>query len=156
MDKSIERIDQLVELWLDGSTTDAEEHELRSLVEACSEALPARLVWVATAFGGFEALSEERNPQSVHRPLYAHRQPLRPLQRVAVWALSAAAVVALAIAISIDREPYCYINGKAIYNAQIAMNETRCFEHLDELDQTMQVLTLLENLNNENNLEVNN
>ena len=72
------------------------------------------------------------------------------------WGLAAAAVVVLAIAISIDREPYCYINGEAIYDAQIAMNETRCFEHLDELDQTMQVLTLLENLNNENNLEVNN
>ena len=156
MDKSIERIDQLVELWLDGSTTDAEEHELRSLVEACGSALPARLAWLATTFEGYGALAEERNPQPVKCQQRARRQSIRPLQRVVQWGLAAAAVVAMVVAISIDREPYCYINGEAIYDAQIAMNETCCFEHLDELDQTMQVLTLLENLNNENNLDVNN
>ena len=156
MDKSIERIDQLVELWLDGSTTDAEEHELRSLVEACGKALPARLTWVATAFEGYRTLAEERNPQPAKRQQRARRQSIRPLQRLAVWGLSAAAVVAAVVATTIDREPYCYINGEAIYDAQIAMNETRCFEHLDELDQTMQVLNLLETLNHENNLEVNN
>lgn len=145
MDKSIERIDQLVELWLDGSTTDAEEHELRSLVEACSEALPARLAWVATAFEGYRTLAEERNPQPVKHQQRARRQPLRPLQRVAVWALSAAAMVAMVIAISIDREPYCYINGTAIHDAQLAMNETACFEHLAELDEAMSVLSMFEN-----------
>lgn len=145
MDKSIERIDQLVELWLDGSTTDAEEYELRSLVEACGEALPARLVWVATAFGGFEALSEERNLQPVKRQQRARRQLIRPLQHVVQWGLAAAAVVAMAIAISIDREPYCYINGTAIHDAQLAMNETACFEHLAELDEAMSVLSMFEN-----------
>ncbi|MBQ5853728.1 MAG: hypothetical protein IIW53_06520, partial [Rikenellaceae bacterium] len=88
MDKSIERIDQLVELWLDGSTTDAEEHELRSLVEACGEALPARLTWLATAFEGYRTLAEERNPQPVKRQQRARRQSIRPLQRLAVWGLS--------------------------------------------------------------------
>ncbi len=145
MDKSIERIDQLVELWLDGSTTDAEEHELRSLVEACSEALPARLVWVATAFEGYGALAEERNPQPVKRQQRARRQLIRPLQRVVQWGLAAAAVVAMVITISIDREPYCYINGTAIHDAQLAMNETACFEHLAELDEAMSVLSMFEN-----------
>lgn len=145
MDKSIERIDQLVELWLDGSTTDAEEHELRSLVEACGEALPARLVWVATAFNGYRALAEERNPQPVKRQQRARRQLIRPLQHVVQWGLAAAAVVAMAIAISIDREPYCYINGTAIHDAQLAMNETACFEHLAELDEAMSVLSMFEN-----------
>lgn len=145
MDKSIERIDQLVELWLDGSTTDAEEHELRSLVEACGEALPARLVWVATAFEGYGALAEERNPQPVKRQQRARRQLIRPLQRVVQWGLAAAAVVAMVIAISIDREPYCYINGTAIHDAQLAMNETACFEHLAELDEAMSMLSMFEN-----------
>lgn len=145
MDKSIERIDQLVELWLDGSTTDAEEHELRSLVEACGEALPARLTWVAIAFEGYGALAEERNPQPVKRQQRARRQLIRPLQHVVQWGLAAAAVVAMAIAISIDREPYCYINGTAIHDAQLAMNETACFEHLAELDEAMSVLSMFEN-----------
>lgn len=145
MDKSIERIDLLVERWLDGSTTDAEERELRSLVEALGSALPARLGWLATAFGGFEALSEERNPQNARRPLQARRQPLRPLQRVVQWGLAAAAVVAMMVAISTDREPYCYINGVAIHDAQLAMNETVCFEHLAELDEAMNMLSMFEN-----------
>lgn len=145
MDKSIERIDQLVELWLDGSTTDAEEHELRSLVEACGEALPARLAWVATAFEGYGALAEERNPQPIKRQQRARRQLIRPLQHVVQWGLAAAAMVAMAIAISIDREPYCYINGTAIHDAQLAMNETVCFEHLAELDEAMSVLSMFEN-----------
>lgn len=145
MDKSIERIDQLVELWLDGSTTDAEEHELRSLVEACGETLPARLAWVATAFEGYGALAEERNPQPIKRQQRARRQLIRPLQHVVQWGLAAAAVVAMVIAISIDREPYCYINGTAIHDAQLAMNETACFEHLAELDEAMSVLSMFEN-----------
>lgn len=145
MDKSIERIDQLVELWLDGSTTDAEEHELRSLVEACGEALPTRLAWVATAFEGYGALAEERNPQPVKRQQRARRQSIRPLQHVVQWGLAAAAVVAMVIAISIDREPYCYINGTAIHDVQLAMNETACFEHLAELDEAMSVLSMFEN-----------
>lgn len=145
MDKSIERIDLLVERWLDGATTDAEEHELRSLVEACGEALPARLVWVATAFEGYGALAEERNPQPVKRQQRARHQLIRPLQRVVQWGLAAAAVVAMVIAISIDREPYCYINGTAIHDAQLAMNETACFEHLAELDEAMSMLSMFEN-----------
>lgn len=144
MESNIERIDRLVERWLDGSTTDAEERELRSLIEAQGEALPARLAWVAIAFGGFRALGEERNRQSVRRPLRAQRQPLRPLQRIAVWALSAAAVVAMVLATTIDREPYCYINGVAVHDAQLAMNETACFEHLAELDEAMSVLSMFE------------
>lgn len=145
MDKSIERIDQLVELWLDGSTTDAEEHELQRLVAECGAELPARLGWLTTTFEGYGALAEERNPQPVKRQQRARRQLIRPLQHVVQWGLAAAAMVAMAIAISIDREPYCYINGAAIHDAQLAMNETACFEHLAELDEAMSVLSMFEN-----------
>ena len=145
MDKSIERIDQLVEMWLDGSTTAAEEHELRSLVEACGEALPTRRAGVATAFEGYGALAEERNPQPVKRQQRARRQLIRPLQHVVQWGLAAAAGVALVVAISIDRVPYCYINGTAIHDAQLAMNETACFGHRAELDEAMSVLSMFEN-----------
>lgn len=153
MDKSIERIDQLVELWLDGATTDAEERELQRLVAECGAELPARLGWLTTTFEGYGALAEERNPQPIKRPLRAQRPTMRLGQRIVAWSMAAAAVVAMIVATTIDREPYCYINGVAVHDAQIAMNETRCFEHLAELDQTMQVLTLLEDFNLENNLE---
>lgn len=146
MDKSIERIDQLVERWLDGSTTDVEERELQRLVAECGSALPARLAWLATTFEGYGALAEERNPQPVKRFLPIQRQTLRPMQRIVAWSLAAAAVVAMIVATTIDREPYCYINGVAIHDAQIAMNETRCFEHLAELDEAMEVLNLIQDV----------
>ena len=100
---------------------------------------------MATAFEGYGALAEERNPQPIKRQQRARRQLIRPLQRVVQWGLAAAAVVAMVIAISIDREPYCYINGTAIHDAQLAMNETACFEHLAELDEAMSVLSMFEN-----------
>ncbi len=68
------------------------------------------------------------------------------MQRIVAWSLAAAAVVAMIVATTIDREPYCYINGVAIHDAQIAMNETRCFEHLAELDEAMEVLNLIQDV----------
>lgn len=145
MENYIERIDQLTERWLDGATTDAEEHELQRLVEECGTALPARLRWLADTFEGYRALAEERNPQPVKRSQHAHRAPLITLKRIATWSLAAAAVVVAIIGFSIDHEPYCYVNGEAVYDAQLAMNETVCLDYLSELDQVMNVLTILEN-----------
>lgn len=145
MENYIERIDQLTERWLDGATTDAEERELQRLVKECSTALPARLRWLADTFEGYRALAEERNPQPVKRSQHAHRAPLITLKRIATWSLAAAAVVVTIIGFSIDHEPYCYVNGEAVYDAQLAMNETACLDYLSELDQVMNVLTILEN-----------
>ena len=145
MENYIERIDQLTERWLDGATTDAEERELQRLVEECGTALPARLRWLADTFEGYRALAEECNPQPVKRSQHAHRAPLITLKRIATWSLAAAAVVVAIIGFSIDHEPYCYVNGEAIYDAQLAMNETACLDYLSELDQVMNVLTILEN-----------
>ena len=145
MENYIERIDQLTERWLDGATTDAEERELQRLVEECGTALPARLRWLADTFEGYRALAEERNPQPVKRSQHAHRAPLITLKRIATWSLAAAAVVVAIIGFSIDHEPYCYVNGEAVYDAQLAMNETACLDYLSELDQVMNVLTILEN-----------
>lgn len=145
MENYIERIDQLTERWLDGATTDAEEHELQRLVKECGTALPARLGWLADTFEGYRALAEERNPQPVKRSQHAHRAPLITLKRIATWSLAAAAVVVAIIGFSIDHEPYCYVNGKAVYDAQLAMNETACLDYLSELDQVINVLTILEN-----------
>lgn len=145
MENYIERIDQLTERWLDGATTDAEEHELQRLVEECGTALPTHLGWLADTFEGYRALAEERNPQPVKRSQHAHRAPLIALKRIATWSLAAAAVVVAIIGFSIDHEPYCYVNGEAVYDAQLAMNETACLDYLSELDQVMNVLTILEN-----------
>ena len=145
MENYIERIDQLTERWLDGATTYAEERELQRLVKECGAALPARLGWLADTFEGYRALAEERNPQPTKRPQRTHRAPLITLQRIATWSLAAAAVVVAIIGFSIDHEPYCYVNGEAVYDAQLAMNETACLDYLSELDQVMNVLTILEN-----------
>ena len=71
-----------------------------------------------------------------------------------VWSIASVlslCVVAIALTITLRHsstaEPniYCYVNGEAIYDAQLAMNETACLDYLSELDQVMNVLTILEN-----------
>lgn len=141
MENNTERIRLLSQRWLDGSTDDAEERELRRMA-AETDALPQDLRWIGLLLGGMEKLAEERAPKRTgrHRPM--------PLRRIVLWSLSAAATIGLAAIVAIDRQPYCYIDGVPVTDAAVAMNETACFERLAELDDAMQLVKLLENNQN--------
>ncbi len=138
MENNNERLRLLSQRWLDGSTTDAEERELRHIA-AETASLPDDLQWIGALKGGLDSLAEERAP----RPL-GRRRPVT-VRRIVLWSLSAAAAATLAAVIVNDRQPYCYVNGVPVTDAAIAMNETTCFEHLSELDEAMQVMKLFEN-----------
>lgn len=138
MENNNERLRLLSQRWLDGSTTDAEERELRHIA-AETASLPDDLQWIGALKGGLESLAKERAP----RPL-GRRRPVT-VRRIVLWSLSAAAAATLAAVIVNDRQPYCYVNGVPVTDAAIAMNETACFEHLSELDEAMQVMKLFEN-----------
>lgn len=136
----IERLERLAERWLSGEATDAEERELRDGLRK-AEALPSSLEECRMLFEGFEALSEERMPgmPAVGRPV-AELQfaRLRRMRRLVGWsvAVAAAAVVAVGIFFGVDRlrAPYCYIDGKAIYDKEVAMQATVYFDSFAALD----------------------
>lgn len=51
--------------------------------------------------------------------------------------MAAAAVVAIALIVDYQRTPYCYIDGQAIYDAEVALASTDCLAQLEQLDQSM-------------------
>lgn len=80
--------------------------------------VPESLREVRTLFGGLDALAGERSPE---------RWKPRRIRRMApLWGIAAAAAVVLGIFVCADllRKPYCYIDGVAVYDAEVAMQTT--------------------------------
>ena len=129
MNERQERIEQLVKRWLAAQTTDAEERELRDWFRR-TENLPASLRDVQAMFVGLEALAEDRLPAGRTLPLRRRMSPL--------WGLAAAAVVALGIfaCAGLLRKPYCYIDGVAVYDKEVALQTTVYLESFSALDES--------------------
>ena len=76
--------------------------------------VPESLREVRALFGGLDALAGERSPE---------RWKPRRIRRMApLWGIAAAAAVVLGIFVCADllRKPYCYIDGVAVYDAEVA------------------------------------
>lgn len=140
-----ERIELLLERYLDATATDAEECELREYFSRTAD-IPADLRWAQTLFGGMETLSAERMPES--EPAGSHEEiltamptrtpdsiPTPPPIRVrrvtlaqrwvtTVSAAAAALMLGLFVYAEFVRKPYCYIDGVAVYNKEVAMQTT--------------------------------
>lgn len=147
-DSRNERLERLAERWLSGAASDAEERELRDALRT-AEALPPSLEEYRLLFEGLGALSQERMPRTVDAAAFSSegrppqagmRSGERPTlrRRLVGWssALAAAAAVAIGIYIGVDRlrEPYCYIDGVAIYDREVAMQATAYFDSFAALD----------------------
>lgn len=148
------RLERLAQRWLAAEATDAEERELREGVRTTGE-LPETLRGIRVLLEGLEALSAERLPAARRGacPLWglnpAAEEPLReaagpeplkrrsaPSRRILRWGLSLAAAVALGLLLGAEllRKPYCYIDGRAVYDREVAMQATVYFEPLAALD----------------------
>lgn len=145
------RLERLAQRWLAAEATDAEERELREGVRTTGE-LPETLRGIRVLLEGLEALSAERrgacplwglNP-TAEEPLReaAGPEPLKrrsaPSRRILRWGLSlaAAAVVGAGILLAAGwlRKPYCYIDGVAVYDREVAMQTTVYFDSFAALD----------------------
>lgn len=131
MQKNESRIRTLLARYEAAETTEAEEQELRALLQA-SVALPADLCWAKRLFDGVSALAEEQMP----RRIVASKRPslMRLAGRVAV---AVAVVVVLVVAVHQFRSPYCYIDGMPIYDREEAMASMSCLAQLDRLDRSL-------------------
>lgn len=132
------RLEWLAARWLAAEATEAEERELRDALREAEE-LPASLRELGMLFGGLVALAGERMPAADGNellPVAASRR--MPRWRMIRWAAAAvaAAAVAVGIFIGVDRlrAPYCYIDGVAIYDKEVAMQATVYFDSFAELD----------------------
>lgn len=129
-----QEIRALLERYDEGLTSDDEEQRLRQLL-AEAESLPSDLQAAACLFEGFAALSGEQLPQRLTTP---RRKPLWW-----AWGVAAAAVVGLFLLVDRAAQPYCYINGVAVYDTELAIASTECLTHLEHLDRSMDILNQL-------------
>ena len=107
-----ERIEKLLERYFEARTTDAEEQELKAYFRE-GETDPG-LRYARAMFCGMDGLAGECLPERVQA--FGHR-PGRN---------AAAAVVALGLFLCVEymRRPYCYIDGQAVYDKDVAMRTT--------------------------------
>lgn len=143
-----ERIDELLARYFEARTTSAEESELRGLLHDAesADALPAE---VRLMLGGLEALSEERMPDAER--LTPRPAPVRTLMRRISpwWGAAAAALVVVGVFLCVEwlREPYCYIDGRPVYDREVAIQTTAYFDAFSTLGASERMVDdLIENL----------
>ena len=98
-----ERIEKLLERYFEARTTDAEEQELKAYFRE-GETDPG-LRYARAMFCGMDGLAGEC---------------------LRLCGIAAAAVVALGLFLCVEymRRPYCYIDGQAVYDKDVAMRTT--------------------------------
>lgn len=156
MMKNEAMIRALLERYDEGLTTDEEERTLRRLLAEEAQ-LPHDLRAAAALFEGFDDLGEELLPERIEHIEHIERierieRPLSALQSApktswwgsalfgwSGWAVAAVLAVGLVIALNQHTTPYCYINGVAIYDLDVAMESTACLASLDQLDRSMEL-----------------
>lgn len=157
MKRTIDEIKGLLTRWYEAQTTDEEERMLREWFRTARE-LPAELEGARAMFGGFDALADEHaTSRSLHGDVQATPQAdsslrygLRLLvRRTAVWATAAVVAVGVLLAAGYLSRPYCYINGVAVRDAEVAMQTTVYLEQLGQFDRSMRTFEGITDTNNQ-------
>lgn len=135
--KTRKEIEALLERYFAAQTTPDEERQLRAWFSAAQE-VPAELRYAQTLFAGLEELAGERMPLRADRP----RLRVRLRQ---VWYAAVAAVVAIGLFVGVEllRKPYCYIDGRAVYDRETALAATAYLGGLSRLDDPAQMVDRL-------------
>ena len=130
MNERQERIERLAERWFAAQATDAEERELRDWFRQAA-GVPDSLREAQILFGGLDALAGERSRE--------RWKPRRAGRILPLWGIAAAVAVVIGLFVCADllRKPYCYIDGVAVYDKEVALQTTVYFEEsgrmVDEL-----------------------
>ncbi len=129
MNERQERIERLAERWFAAQATDAEERELRERMRRADD-VPDSLREVRTLMEGLDALAGERSPECW--------KPRRVRRMAPLWGIAAAAAIVIGLFVCADllRKPYCYIDGVAVYDKEVALQTTVYFESFSALEES--------------------
>ena len=130
---------------MEARTSEAEERELRELLRGEAD-LPESLRDMALLFEGFGELAAERMADD--RSADAPRIGSRSRRRIRWWVAAAAAVAAVGIILGVEllRQPYCYIDGRPVYDREEALQTTVYFASFAALEAPDRLLDeLIEN-----------
>lgn len=148
MERTVERIELLLERYLDAETSSDEERELREFF-ATADGIPPHLAYARAMFGGFAALGSECAAPKVEKRTSLQSIPVRTL-RICMGVAAAAFAVGLFALASYLNRPYCYINGVPVRDAAQAMQATVYFERLEDFDRPVEAMDeLMDQLKND-------
>lgn len=127
MNERQERIERLAERWFAAQATDAEERELRDWFRQAA-GVPDSLREAQILFGGLDALAGEHSRE--------RWKPRRAGRILPLWSIAAAVAVVIGLFVCADllRKPYCYIDGVAVYDKEVALQTTVYLESFSALD----------------------
>ncbi len=141
MKSKTNRIEELAAGYWSATLTPIEEQELREAV-AQYEGDDEQIEALKVMMGSFEQMAQECKPSQPHRVATPRRAKI---VRLAASFAAVAAMVAVALvtlleiphAAQEELEIYCYINGEPITDIEIALEQTKYFEQIKTLDQTI-------------------
>ena len=129
MKEQDERIERLLERYFDARTTEAEERELRDWFRQAA-GVPDSLREAQILFGGLDALAGERSRE--------RWKPRRAGRILPLWGIAAAVAVVIGLFVCADllRKPYCYIDGVAVYDKEVALQTTVYLESFSAFEES--------------------
>lgn len=129
MNERQERIERLAERWFAAQATDAEERELRDWLRQATD-VPDSLREAQILFGGLDELAAERSRE--------RWKPRRAGRILPLWGIVAAAAVVVGLFVCADllRKPYCYIDGVAVYDKEVALQTTVYLESFSAFEES--------------------
>ena len=124
MNERQERIERLA-----AQATDAEERELRDWFRQAA-GVPDSLREAQILFGGLDALAGERSRE--------RWKPRRAGRILPLWGIAAAVAVVIGLFVCADllRKPYCYIDGVAVYDKEVALQTTVYLESFSAFEES--------------------
>ncbi len=138
------RIDQLSAKYWAATITELETEELKALLSS-TEPLSAEHETLRIMLGAFQTMRGEFEQTE---PIKLGRRA-KIVRLVATFAASAAAIVGVGLFVLAPSAPepeiYCYINGEPITDIEVAMEQTKYFEQLAALSQTINKFELILN-----------
>ncbi len=142
MNSNQNRINELSDAYWSATITEDQQRELQKLLNK-EQQLDKEQQALKIMLSGFEALSKEFETESI-APAKPKRQT-KIIKLVASFsAVAAAAVITFGVITTEKNAPepeiYCYINGEPITDINIAMEQTKYFEPIADLSQTINAL----------------
>ena len=130
------RLETLMESYLQGESSIAEEQLLREYFASPDAKIPDKFLYAKALFGYFDTAAAENCPPA------KRRSRINPLLRVARIALPLAAAVVLAFLLmptqsGPEKIAYCYINGQPVYDREFV--ESQAELALSTLSSTLQL-----------------
>ncbi len=131
------KIEELAARYWSAELTPTEEQELREAVEEY-RGEDEQIVALKVMLGGFEDIASEQSMEAQPRSVDRAKVIRLVASLTAVAAMFAVVLLTFTQqSPAVEADIYCYINGEPITDINIALEQTKYFEQIEVLEQTL-------------------